>query len=161
MLPFDNKSEFQVIIDMPEGTPLDETARARGSGGYWARAARSDEFSDLRRHGSPYNFNGLVRHYYLRVRLMLRIFRRTCDSIERKTSSHEIAKAVRNRILPLARRLNANVKVSEAPPGPPVLQTLVAEVYGPEDRPTELLPRNQAHFRIDRRRGGYRLVCGG
>ncbi|MDZ4801546.1 MAG: efflux RND transporter permease subunit [Bryobacteraceae bacterium] len=135
MLPFDNKSEFQVIIDMPEGTPLAETARATK---LLAEAVQKQpEVVNLQTYvgtASPYNFNGLVRHYYLRsAPNSADIQVNLVDKHERKTSSHEIAKAVRARILPLARSVNANVKVSEVPPGPPVLQTLVAEVYGPDD----------------------------
>ncbi len=133
MLPFDNKSEFQVIIDMPEGTTLEETARV-------ARAlaevvSRTPEVTHLQTYvgtAAPYNFNGLVRHYFLRrgsnvadipVNLL--------PKGERKRQSHDIAKAVREELAPVARTLGANIKVAEVPPGPPVLQTLVAEIYGP------------------------------
>ncbi len=135
MLPFDNKSEFQVIVDMPEGTPLAETARATK---LLAQAVQQQpEVVNLQTYvgtASPYNFNGLVRHYYLRnAPHMADIQVNLLDKHERGTSSHEIAKAVREKLAPLARTLGANVKVSEVPPGPPVLQTLVAEVYGPEE----------------------------
>ena len=134
MLPFDNKSEFQVIVDMPNGTTLEETSRAAAS---LARATlEQPEVVDLQAYvgtASPFNFNGLVRHYYLRrgsnvadLQVNLRA------KGERKLQSHEIAKQVRQRLLPVAEQLGARIKVAEVPPGPPVLQTLVAEVYGPE-----------------------------
>ena len=133
MLPFDNKNEFQVIVDMPEGTPLEET---RAVAVELARTAMAQpEVINAQTYvgtASPYNFNGLVRHYYLRqgskvadIQLNLR------SKEERAQQSHQIAKQIRERLLPLARRLGANIKVAEVPPGPPVLQTLVAEIYGP------------------------------
>jgi multidrug efflux pump subunit AcrB len=133
MLPFDNKNEFQVIIDMPEGTPLEETRRVAVE---LARAAMAQpEVVNAQTYAgisSPYNFNGLVRHYYLRqgsnvADIQLNLLGKG----ERDQQSHQIAKQVRERLLPLARRLGANIKVAEVPPGPPVLQTLVAEIYGP------------------------------
>jgi multidrug efflux pump subunit AcrB len=134
MLPFDNKSEFQVIVDMPNGTTLEETARAANA---LARATLDQpEVVNVQTYAgaaSPFNFNGLVRHYYLRqgsnvadIQVNLR------PKSDRKLQSHEIAKQVRDRILPVAARYGARVKVAEVPPGPPVLETLVAEVYGPE-----------------------------
>ena len=133
MLPFDNKSEFQVIVDMPNGTTLE----ANGAGGAIAgrrnaEAARSGEYPNLRGNGSPYNFNGLVRHYYLRsgpnvADIQVNLLPKGA----RKLQSHEIAKQVRQRLLPIAERYGARIKVAEVPPGPPVLETLVAEVYGP------------------------------
>ncbi|MGA2271342.1 MAG: efflux RND transporter permease subunit [Bryobacteraceae bacterium] len=133
MLPFDNKSEFQVIVDMPDGTTLEETARATDA---LARAAlEQPEVVNLQTYAgtaSPYNFNGLVRHYYLRrgpnvADLQINLLPKQ----ERKLQSHEIAKQVRERLIPVAKRYGARIKVAEVPPGPPVLQTLVAEVYGP------------------------------
>jgi len=134
MLPFDNKSEFQVIIDMPNGTSLEETARVAQM---LARVAQKQpEVVNLQTYvgtASPYNFNGLVRHYYLRsgpnvadIQVNLR------SKHERTLQSHEIAKEVRTRLDPVARKNGARIKVAEVPPGPPVLQTLVAEVYGPD-----------------------------
>jgi multidrug efflux pump subunit AcrB len=133
MLPFDNKSEFQVIVDMPEGTTLEETARVTR---LLAEAVtRQPEVINLQTYvgtAAPYNFNGLVRHYFLRrganegdiqVNLL--------PKHDRKRQSHEIAKAVRVDLDPIARKWGANIKVAEVPPGPPVLETLVAEVYGP------------------------------
>jgi multidrug efflux pump subunit AcrB len=133
MLPFDNKSEFQVIVDMPEGTTLEETARVTDA---LARVTLQEpEVVDLQTYvgtASPYNFNGLVRHYFLRrgsnvADIQVNLLAKH----DRDLQSHEIAKCVRNKLWPVANRLGANIKVAEVPPGPPVLQTLVAEVYGP------------------------------
>lgn len=133
MLPFDNKSEFQVIVDMPTGTPLEETARVTRD---LAQAVlQQPEVTDVQTYtgtAAPYNFNGLVRHYYLRnLAHGADIQVNLLPKDERKQQSHPIAKQVRERLLPIAKRYGARVKVAEVPPGPPVLQTLVAEVYGP------------------------------
>ncbi len=133
MLPFDNKSEFQVIVDMPEGTTLEETARAADALG--RAALEQPEAVNLQSYvgtASPFNFNGLVRHYYLRsgsnvADLQVNLLPKG----DRKLQSHAIAKQMRQRLLPVAQRYGARIKVAEVPPGPPVLQTLVAEVYGP------------------------------
>jgi len=134
MLPFDNKSEFQVIIDMPEGTTLEHTARVTREIGEYLRTV--PEVTDLQMYigtAAPHNFNGLVRHYFLRrgpnvadiqVNLM--------PKGERQAQSHDIARRVRPPIQEIAARYGARVKIAEVPPGPPVLQTLVAEVYGPD-----------------------------
>jgi multidrug efflux pump subunit AcrB len=133
MLPFDNKSEFQVIVNMPNGTTLEETARATDA---LARAALDQpEVVNLQTYAgtaSPYNFSGLVRHYYLRrgpnmADLQINLLPKD----RRNLQSHEIAKQVRQRLLPVANRYGARIQVAEVPPGPPVLETLVAEVYGP------------------------------
>ena len=133
MLPFDNKSEFQVIVNMPNGTTLEETARATDA---LARAAlEQPEVVNLQTYAgtaSPYNFNGLVRHYYLRrgpnvADLQINLLPKD----QRNLQSHEIAKQVRQRLVPVASRYGARIQVAEVPPGPPVLETLVAEVYGP------------------------------
>src|SRR6476660_7538462 len=133
MLPFDNKSEFQIIVDMPNGTTLEETARVAGA----LATATLDQpkVINLQTYvgtASPFNFNRLVRHYYLRrgsnvadIQMNLR------SKKDHKLQSHEVAKQVRTRLLPVANRFGARIKVAEVPPGPPVLQTLVAEVYGP------------------------------
>ncbi len=136
MLPFDNKSEFQVVIDMPEGSTLEETAAVtREIGAYLGTVPEVTDYQMYVGTASPYNFNGLVRHYFLRrgpnvadiqVNLM--------PKDERDAQSHDIAKRVRPRIQEIAARYGARVKVAEVPPGPPVLQTLVAEVYGPDYR---------------------------
>jgi multidrug efflux pump subunit AcrB len=134
MLPFDNKSEFQVIVDMPNGTTLEETARAADA---LARAALDQpEVINLQTYvgtASPFNFNGLVRHYYLRQGSNVADIQVNLQPKgDRGLQSHEIAKQVRQKLLAVADRYGARIKVAEVPPGPPVLQTLVAEVYGPE-----------------------------
>ncbi|MGA3027089.1 MAG: efflux RND transporter permease subunit [Bryobacteraceae bacterium] len=133
MLPFDNKSEFQVIVDMPNGSTLEETARATDA---LARAAADQkEVVNLQTYvgtASPLNFNGLVRHYYLRRGPNIADIQvNLLPKDHRHLQSHEIAKQVRQRLLPVASLYGARIKVAEVPPGPPVLETLVAEVYGP------------------------------
>jgi multidrug efflux pump subunit AcrB len=133
MLPFDNKSELQVIVDMPEGTTLERTAAvAREIGGVVSDLPEVANWQLYAGTSSPYNFNGLVRHYFLRrgpnvADLQVNLLPKD----ERDVQSHEIAKRLREKVLPVARRTGARVKVAEVPPGPPVLQTLVAEIYGP------------------------------
>jgi multidrug efflux pump subunit AcrB len=134
MLPFDNKSEFQVIVDMPEGTALEQTGRVAAE---LAQEVLQDaRVTDVQSYvglSSPYNFNGLVRHYFLRRAPHLADLQVNLQPKgERREQSHEIAKRVRERLVPIARRFNATIQVAEVPPGPPVLQTLVAEVYGPD-----------------------------
>ena len=134
MLPFDNKSEFQVIIDTPEGTPLEQTAAVTREIAETLRTV--PEVVNYQMYvgtASPYNFNGLVRHYFMRrgpnvadIQVNL------VGKDDRKAQSHEIAKRVRPAIQQIAAKYNARVKVAEVPPGPPVLQTLVAEIYGPD-----------------------------
>ncbi|MBT8339595.1 MAG: efflux RND transporter permease subunit, partial [Desulfatitalea sp.] len=141
MLPFDNKSEFQVIIDMPEGATLEATAgAARQMGDYLATV---NEVTDFQIHvgtSGPFNFNGLVRHYYLRrAPYMADIQVNLAGKHHRARQSHDIAKRVRPPLEEIARRFNARIKVAEVPPGPPVLSTLVAEIYGPDyDRQREI-----------------------
>jgi multidrug efflux pump subunit AcrB len=134
MLPFDNKSEFQVIVDMPEGTTLEETAAVTRELAEYVRTV--PEVTDYQMYvgtASPYNFNGLVRHYFLRSGPNVADIQvNLVPKGERKAQSHDIAKRVRPGIQEIAARRRARVKVSEVPPGPPVLQTLVAEVYGPD-----------------------------
>jgi multidrug efflux pump subunit AcrB len=134
MMPFDNKSDFQVMIDMPEGTALETTARVTSA---LASAALSEgAVVNVQQYvgtSAPYNFNGLVRHYFLRraphlADLQLNLVPKG----ERSAQSHEIAGRIRERLEPIARRLGATIQVAELPPGPPVMQTLVAEVYGPD-----------------------------
>ncbi|HWP46643.1 MAG TPA: efflux RND transporter permease subunit [Candidatus Limnocylindrales bacterium] len=134
MLPFDNKSEFQVIIDMPEGTTLEETASVTYELGDYIRTV--PEVVNYQMYigtASPYNFNGLVRHYFLRRGSNVADIQVNLTSkSERKAQSHDIAKRVRPDLQRIAAKYQARIKVSEVPPGPPVLQTLVAEVYGPD-----------------------------
>ncbi|HEV2101877.1 MAG TPA: efflux RND transporter permease subunit [Candidatus Acidoferrum sp.] len=134
MLPFDNKSEFQVVVDMPEGTPLEQTlAVEQEIGAYLQTHPEVRNYQVYAGTSGPYNFNGLVRHYYLRRGANqgdIQVNLRSVD--ERKRQSHEIAKEVRGPIQEIAKKWNARVKVAEVPPGPPVVSTLVAEVYGPD-----------------------------
>ncbi|HVW04806.1 MAG TPA: efflux RND transporter permease subunit [Vicinamibacterales bacterium] len=134
MLPFDNKNEFEVIVDMPEGTALEQTARVSGE---LARSILHDDaVVDVQSYvgtSSPSTFNGLVRHYFLRRAPHLADLQVNLKpKSERREQSHDVAKRVRDRLAPIARRFDATIQVSEVPPGPPVLQTLVAEVYGPD-----------------------------
>ena len=135
MLPFDNKNELQVIIDAPEGTPLEQTARmAREMGDALRSVPEVTDFQSYVGTSSPFNFNGLVRHYFLRkgpnlADIQVNLQHKT----ERKAQSHDIAKKIRPLLTAVAERYGARVKVAEIPPGPPVLSTLVAEVYGPND----------------------------
>ncbi len=135
MLPFDDKSEFQVVVDMPAGTPVEITAAAlRDMGAYLATVPEVTDYQAYAGLASPINFNGLVRQYYLRnlseagdlqVNLV--------DKAERDRQSHAIAQSVRPQLEEIARRWDAKVKVVEVPPGPPVLSPIVAEVYGPDE----------------------------
>jgi multidrug efflux pump subunit AcrB len=143
MLPFDNKSEFQVILNMPEGSALEETAQAARE---IAAVVRTEpEVTDYQVYAgvaSPFNFNGLVRHYFLRSGANVADIQvNLVGKHERKAQSHDIAKRVRPRIAEIARRYGARVAVAEVPPGPPVLQTLVAEIYGPDEASRHSLAR--------------------
>jgi multidrug efflux pump subunit AcrB len=135
MLPFDNKSEFQVIIDMPNGTTLEDTARVAKV--LAQEVMQQPEVVNVQTYAgtaSPHNFNGLVRHYYLRAGSNVADIQvNLLPKHVRDKQSHDIAKEVRVRLQPLAERFGARIKVAEVPPGPPVLQTLVAEVYGPAE----------------------------
>jgi multidrug efflux pump subunit AcrB len=134
MLPFDNKSEFQVIVDMPEGTALEETARVTSA--LAASVLDEETVVNVQQYvgtAAPYNFNGLVRHYFLRQAPHLADLQvNLVPKGERSAQSHDVARRVRERLQPIARSYGATIQVAEVPPGPPVLQTLVAEVYGPE-----------------------------
>ncbi len=135
MLPFDNKSEFQVILNMPEGSTLEQTSRVALE---MAEVIKKDpavvNYQVYTGTASPYNFNGLVRHYFLRsgptvadIQVNLR------PKDERDVQSHAIAVRVRPEVALIAKKYGAAVAVAEVPPGPPVLQTLVAEIYGPTE----------------------------
>jgi multidrug efflux pump subunit AcrB len=134
MLPFDNKSEFQVIVDMPEGTTLEHTARVSAELAH--EVLKDPSVVNVQSYvglSSPYNFNGLVRHYFLRRAPHLADLQvNLLPKDDRGEQSHDIAKRVREHLAPIARRFTATIQVSEVPPGPPVLQTLVAEIYGPD-----------------------------
>ncbi|MBL8208162.1 MAG: efflux RND transporter permease subunit [Blastocatellia bacterium] len=134
MLPFDNKSEFQVIVDMPEGTPLEQTAAVtREIGDYLRTVPEVTDYQMYVGTASPYNFNGLVRHYFMRRGANVADIQvNLVGKDERDSQSHDIAKRVRPPIQAIAKKYNARIKVAEVPPGPPVLQTLVAEIYGPD-----------------------------
>jgi len=135
MLPFDNKPEFNVVVNMPEGTALPVTANVIQQ---LAEEIRNEipEVTALQTYvgtASPFNFNGLVRHYYLRqmpwmgdIQVML------LDKYERERTSHELSVEARKLLTPIAHKLGARIQVVEMPPGPPVLQTVVAEVHGPD-----------------------------
>ncbi len=135
MLPFDNKSEFQIILNMPEGSALELTAQAAHE--IAATVRGEPEVTDYQIYtgvASPFNFNGLVRHYFMRrgphiADLQINLVPKN----ERKYQSHDIAKRVRPRVAQIAAKYGARVAVAEVPPGPPVLQTLVAEIYGPNE----------------------------
>ncbi|MBL8470411.1 MAG: efflux RND transporter permease subunit [Rhodocyclaceae bacterium] len=134
MLPFDNKSEFQVVVDMPAGTPVERTAAVLGDLGAYLRTV--PEVTDYQAYAgtsAPINFNGLVRQYYLRAGgqygdLQVNLV----DRHARKRQSHAIAQAVRPELEAIAQRHGAKLKVVEVPPGPPVMSPIVAEIYGPD-----------------------------
>lgn len=134
MLPFDNKSEFQIIVDMPEGTPVEQTLMVLES--VSDELMNVPEIKDIQLYAgtaAPINFNGLVRQYYLRslpnqgdIQVNL------VDKHHRERQSHEIAQSVREPLQVIGHALNANVKIVEVPPGPPVMAPIVAEIYGPD-----------------------------
>jgi multidrug efflux pump subunit AcrB len=133
MLPFDNKSEFQLIVDMPEGTSLERTSEVAHS--LAVAVAQDDAVHDIQVYAgtaAPFNFNGLVRHYFLRTGpTVADVQVNLLPKDERTDQSHAVALRVRPVVDSLARMYGASVKVAEIPPGPPVQSTLVAEVYGP------------------------------
>ncbi len=134
MLPFDNKSEFQVIIDMPQTATLEgTTAAAQEMGNYIETVNEVTDYEIYAGTAGPFNFNGLVRHYYLRQGPNVADIQvNLAAKGDRQQQSHQIAKRVRAPLKAIADRYGARVKVVEVPPGPPVLSTLVAEVYGPD-----------------------------
>jgi len=136
MLPFDNKSEFQVILNMPEGSSLERTTEAVRE---MAAAIRTEpEVTDYEIYAgvaSPFNFNGLVRHYFMRRGANVADIQvNLLPKGERRAQSHDVAKRVRPRVAEIAAKYGARVAIAEVPPGPPVLQTLVAEIYGPTEK---------------------------
>jgi len=141
MLPFDNKSELQVIIDMPEGTTLEETAAVtRKLGEYLKTVPEITDYQAYIGTAAPYNFNGLVRHYFLRSGSNVADLQVNFVSREKRVQqSHDLAKRVRPALKEIGDQYGARIKVAEIPPGPPVLSTLVAEIYGPDsDRQIEI-----------------------
>jgi multidrug efflux pump subunit AcrB len=135
LLPFDNKNELQLVIDMPKGSSLETTDQvASVLGDYLSTVNEISSFQSYIGIASPMDFNGMVRHYYLRqgahlgdIRIVL------ADKAHRKQGSHEIALRIRPEIDRIEKQYGANIKIVEMPPGPPVLSTLVAEVYGPPE----------------------------
>lgn len=144
MLPFDNKNEFQVVIDMPEGTTLERTsAVTREIAQFVSSVPEVVNYQSYVGASAPITFNGLVRHYDLRGGSnMADIQVNLLHKEERKYQSHDIAKRIRPGMQEIAKKYGANVKLVEVPPGPPVLSTLVAEVYGP-DETTQIRLANQ------------------
>lgn len=134
MLPFDNKNEFQVVIDMPEGTTLERTsAVAKEISQYLTTVPEVVNYQNYIGTSAPITFNGLVRHYDLRGGSnMADIQVNLLNKTDRDEQSHAIAKRIRPAIQAIAQKHHANVKIVEVPPGPPVLSTIVAEVYGPD-----------------------------
>ncbi len=132
MLPFDNKSEFQVIVDMPEGTSVEQTNRVlQELAQYIATVPEVTDYQLYAGTAAPINFNGLVRQYYLRSGANVGDIQvNLVDKSERDRQSHDIALSVREPLQAIAKRFNANVKIVEVPPGPPVQSPLVAEIYG-------------------------------
>ncbi|MEY3141027.1 MAG: Multidrug resistance protein MdtC, partial [Pseudomonadota bacterium] len=146
MLPFDNKSEFQVVVDMPAGTPLENTAAALHEMGVFL--SKQKEVLDVQTYAgtaSPITFNGLVRQYYLRADaeqgdLQVNLV----DKHQRSEKSHAIAQRLRPQLEKIAMLHGANIKVVEVPPGPPVMSPLVAEIYGPDEAGRQALAANVA-----------------
>ncbi len=136
MLPFDNKSELQVIIDMPEDSTLEQTAAlARALGRFLKTVPEVTDFQTYVGTASPYNFNGLVRHYFLRSGPSSADIQVNLAAKEERTEqSHDIAKRLRAPLQEIGKAYDARIKLAEIPPGPPVLSTLVAEIYGPDEK---------------------------
>ena len=149
MLPFDNKNEFQVVIDMPEGTTLESTdAVVREFENHLRRVSEVTNFTSYVGTVSPMDFNGMVRHYYLRqspnmadIRVSLAL------KGQREQQSHTIVLRLRNDLMEIARRTNARIQIVELPPGPPVLATIVAEIYGTPDHSYDDLISATDHIR--------------
>ena len=135
MLPFDNKSEFQIILNMPEGASLEQTtAVAREMAASIRNEPEVTNWQIYSGVASPFNFSGLVRHYFMRRGANIADIQvNLVSKHDRSAQSHDIAKRIRPRIAAIAERYQARVAIAEVPPGPPVLQTLVAEIYGPNE----------------------------
>jgi multidrug efflux pump subunit AcrB len=143
MLPFDNKSEFQIILNMPEGSALEHTAMVARE---IAAAVRAEpEVTDYQVYigtAAPFNFNGLVRHYFMRSGAHVADLQiNLVPKHQRSAQSHDIAVRVRPAVAAIAKRYDARVAIAEVPPGPPVLQTLVAEIYGPTESARHAIAR--------------------
>ncbi|OEU66079.1 MAG: acriflavine resistance protein B [Desulfovibrio sp. S3730MH75] len=141
ILPFDNKNEFQIVIDMDEGTPLEQTDRVVREFERMMRGVPEvTNFVTYTGEPSPMDFNGLVRHYYWRngghmadIRINL------ADKSQRSEQSHAIVLRIRRELEAIAERNGARIKIIESPPGPPVISTITTEIYGAEDRPYSAL----------------------
>ncbi|MBL9144573.1 MAG: efflux RND transporter permease subunit [Verrucomicrobiaceae bacterium] len=151
MLPFDNKSEFQIILNMPEGSSLERTTQAARE--IAATVRTEPEVTDYQVYAgtsSPYNFNGLVRHYFMRRGANVADIQvNLVGKHERTAQSHDIAKRVRPRVAEIAKKFGARVAIAEVPPGPPVLQTLVAELYGPDEAARHALAKDVRKVFVD------------
>jgi multidrug efflux pump subunit AcrB len=149
MLPFDNKNEFQLVIDMPEGTPLEATdAVVRDFETYLRTVSEVTDMVSYVGHASPIDFNGMVRHYYLRRGGHLADIRvNLADKTRRRQQSHAITLRIRNELEAIAARNGAVLKIVEVPPGPPVLATVVAELYSDPDQPYEALSAAADHIK--------------
>ncbi|MCX7099347.1 MAG: efflux RND transporter permease subunit [Methylococcales bacterium] len=151
LLPFDNKNELQVIIDMPRGATLEQTDEvARAVGRYLATVNEVTDYQTYTGLAAPMDFNGMVRHYYLRggafvgeVRINL------LAKDQREQQSHEIALRIRPEIEKISKQYGTNLKIVEIPPGPPVLSDLVAEVYGPPEASVAKLVEVSKRIRTD------------
>jgi len=135
MLPYDNKNEFQIIVDMPEGTTLERTdVVARRVGRFISGLAEVRDYQVFVGTASPMDFNGMVRHYFQRRGPAVADIRvNLVEKEKRRHQSHEIILRIRDQVADLGQQLGANLKIVEVPPGPPVLATVTAEVYGPPD----------------------------
>ena len=149
LLPFDNKDEFQIVIDMPEGTTLETTdAVVRSFEDYLRTVPEITSTVSFVGEASPIDFNGLVRHYYLRKGSHLADIRiNLADKGLRSQQSHEIALRLRKDLEKIASENRADIKIVEVPPGPPVLSTIVAEIYGSPDRTYEQLIDGAQHIK--------------
>ncbi len=146
MLPFDNKNEFQVVVDMPEGTTLERTAVVvKEISQYLAKQPEIVDYQSYIGTSAPITFNGLVRHYDLRRGSNVADIQvNLTDKHDRDLQSHDIARSIRATVQKIGKKYNGNVKVVEVPPGPPVLSTIVAEIYGP-DYDKQIDVANQVH----------------
>ena len=151
LLPFDNKNEFQIMIDMPRGSTLEKTDEvARAIGSYLATVNEVTDYQTYTGLASPMDFNGMVRHYYLRSGGYLGDIRiNLLPKDKREQQSHEIALRIRPDIEKIGKQYGANLKIVEIPPGPPVLSDLVAEVYGPPEASIDNLIAVSKRVRAD------------
>ncbi len=149
LLPFDNKNEFQIVIDMPEGTALEHTDRVvREFETYLATVNEVTSVSSFTGLASPMDFNGMVRHYFIRKGSHLADIRiNLAHKSRRSQQSHTLLLGIRKDLEALARKNNARIQLVEVPPGPPVLSTLVAEVYGSEDQSYDDLLKGAEYVR--------------